>query len=94
MHVHRDFFSLSLDDSLKGVSQKWEDCLEHKCLGESEDVHSTSSSLPPCLLISFFSPMWGVVTVREGEEGPGFSGVGTPYRTSLPSCAASPAQAQ
>ena len=45
MHVLIDFFSLSLDDFLKGASQKWEDCLEHKCLGESEDLHSTSISL-------------------------------------------------
>ena len=66
------------------MSQKWEDCLEHKCPGESEDVHSTSFSLPCwCLLISFVTPTWGLATVQEGEEGPGFFGVGIPYGTSL-----------
>lgn len=94
MHVLIDFFSLSLDDFLKGASQKWEDCLGHKCLGEREDLHSTSASLPPwCLLISF-TPMRRVVTVQEGEEGPGSFPVGIPYGASLSLRAASTVQAQ
>lgn len=95
MHVLIDFFSLSLDDFLKGASQKWEDCLEHKCLGESEDLHSTSISLShPGVSSSPFHPHEAGSDCRREKKGQGSFGWASLMVHLFPSCAASSAQAQ